>query len=63
MVPEEAAAADDEELVREGEGNEAERVELLEAHRAEVVAKIDELQHNLELVDYKLGLYRERCRT
>ena len=51
------------ELVREGEGNEAERLELLEAHRAEVVAKIDELQHNLELVDYKLSLYRERCGT
>ena len=49
------------ELVRAGAGNEAERLELLEAHRAEVVAKIDELQHNLELVDYKLGLYRERC--
>ena len=51
------------ELVREGEGNEAERLELLEAHRAEVIAKIDELQHNLELVDYKLSLYRERCST
>ena len=51
------------ELVREGEGNEAERLELLEAHRAEVIAKIDELQHNLELVDNKLSLYRERCST
>jgi DNA-binding transcriptional MerR regulator len=49
------------ELVREGEGNEAERLALLEAHRAEVVAKIGELQQNLELIDYKLGLYRERC--
>jgi DNA-binding transcriptional MerR regulator len=49
------------ELVRAGEGNEAERLEILEAHRAEVVAKIDELQRNLELIDYKLGLYRERC--
>jgi DNA-binding transcriptional MerR regulator len=49
------------ELVRAGEGNEAERLEILEAHRAEVVAKIDELQQNLELIDYKLGLYRDRC--
>ena len=49
------------ELVRAGDGNEAERLEILEAHRAEVVAKIDELQQNLELIDYKLGLYRERC--
>jgi DNA-binding transcriptional MerR regulator len=49
------------ELVRDGDGNEAERLALLEAHRAEVVAKIDELQQNLELIDYKLGLYRKRC--
>ena len=49
------------ELVRAGEGNEAERLEILEAHRAEVVAKIGELEHNLELIDYKLGLYRDRC--
>ncbi len=49
------------ELVRAGEGNERERLAILEAHRAEVVAKIDELQHNLELIDYKVGLYRERC--
>jgi DNA-binding transcriptional MerR regulator len=48
------------ELVRAGEGNEAERLGILEAHRAEVVARIDELQHNLELIDYKIGLYRER---
>lgn len=49
------------ELVRAGEGNEAERLGILEAHRAEVVAKLDELEHNLELIDYKVGLYRERC--
>jgi DNA-binding transcriptional MerR regulator len=49
------------ELVRAGEGNEAERLEILESHRGEVVARIDELQHNLELIDYKLGLYRERA--
>ena len=49
------------ELVREGEGNEAERLALLEAHRAEVVARIDELGRNLEAVDYKIGLYRDAC--
>jgi DNA-binding transcriptional MerR regulator len=48
------------ELVRAGDGNEAQRLAILEAHRAEVLAKIDELQHNLELIDYKIGLYRER---
>ena len=51
------------ELVRAGDGNEAERLAILEAHRAEVVAKIDELQRNLELIDYKLVIYRERCGT
>jgi DNA-binding transcriptional MerR regulator len=49
------------ELVRAGEGNEAARLALLEGHRGEVVAKIDELQRNLELIDYKLDLYRGRC--
>jgi len=48
------------ELVRAGDGNEAERLEILESHRAEVVAKIDELEHNLELIDFKLGLYRDK---
>ncbi len=49
------------ELVRGGEGNEAERLALLEAHRAEVVARIGELEQNLEAVDYKIGLYRSIC--
>ncbi len=49
------------ELVRAGEGNEAERLALLESHRADVLARIEELQRNLEAVDYKIGLYRERC--
>jgi DNA-binding transcriptional MerR regulator len=49
------------ELVRAGEGNEAARLALLQGHREEVVAKIDELQRNLELIDYKLDLYRGRC--
>jgi DNA-binding transcriptional MerR regulator len=49
------------ELVRAGEGNEAERLAILEAHRADVVAKRDELDRNLEAIDYKLALYRKRC--
>jgi DNA-binding transcriptional MerR regulator len=49
------------ELVRAGEGNEAERLAILESHRAEVVAKRDELDRNLEAIDYKLALYRKRC--
>lgn len=48
------------ELVRAGEGNEAERLALLEEHRERVVAQLAEIERNLELVDYKIGLYRER---
>lgn len=49
------------ELVRAGDGNEAERLALLESHRDQVVEKMTELEHNLELIDYKIGLYRERA--
>ena len=48
------------ELVREGDGNEGERLALLEAHREDVLRRLEEVQRNLELVDYKIGLYRDR---
>ena len=48
-------------LVRAGDGNEAERLALLQTHRDQVIAKRDELQRNLEAIDYKIALYRERC--
>jgi DNA-binding transcriptional MerR regulator len=48
------------ELVRDGDGNEAERLAPLEAHRADVLRRLNDVQRNLELVDYKIGLYRER---
>lgn len=47
-------------LVSAGRGNEQERQALLEEHRAQVVAKIAELQENLELIDRKLAIYAER---
>jgi DNA-binding transcriptional MerR regulator len=47
-------------LVRDGDGNEAERLALLEAHREDVLRRLNEVQRNLELVDYKIGLYRDR---
>ena len=47
------------ELVRDGDGNEADRLALLEAHREDVVCRLNDVQRNLELVDYKIGLYRE----
>lgn len=46
------------ELVQEGEGNEAERLALLEAHREDVRTRLREIKRNLELIDYKIGLYR-----
>jgi len=47
-------------LVSAGPGNEQERLALMEAHRADVTAKLAEIQENLELIDYKIGVYRGR---
>lgn len=47
-------------LVSAGHGNEQERLALMEAHRADVTAKLAELQENLELIDYKINVYRGR---
>ncbi|QDZ15332.1 MerR family transcriptional regulator [Humibacter ginsenosidimutans] len=46
------------ELVAAGPGNEVERLELLEAHRAEVLARLAEVQENLALIDHKIDVYR-----
>jgi hypothetical protein len=43
-----------------GNGNEHERLALLEAHRAEVTAKLAALQENLKLIDHKIDVYRGR---
>jgi DNA-binding transcriptional MerR regulator len=51
------------ELVHAGEGNEAERLALLEAHRERVLEQLADIQRNLELVDFKIGLYRDRLAT
>jgi DNA-binding transcriptional MerR regulator len=48
------------ELVAAGRGNEAERLDVLESHRDEVLAKIAELQENLTLIDHKIDVYRGR---
>ena len=50
----------DADLVSAGRGNEKDRLGLLEAHRAEVLAKLAELQENLELIDHKIDVYRGR---
>jgi DNA-binding transcriptional MerR regulator len=48
------------ELVSAGEGNETARLDLLEAHRKDVLHQMDETKRHLELIDYKIRLYRER---
>jgi DNA-binding transcriptional MerR regulator len=48
------------ELVSAGPGNEKERLALMEAHRDDVLAKLDELQENLQLIDHKIDVYRGR---
>jgi DNA-binding transcriptional MerR regulator len=47
-------------LVSAGPGNEQERLALLEAHRADVTAKLAEVQENLKLIDHKIDVYRGR---
>ena len=47
-------------LVRAGDGNEAERLALLKAHREEVRERLREVRRHLELIDYKIDLYTER---
>ncbi|MET7402954.1 MerR family transcriptional regulator [Dactylosporangium sp. NPDC005572] len=44
-------------LVRDGSGNEAERLELLRAHRHHVVAQLAQLQDCLALIDAKVTSY------
>ena len=47
-------------LVRSGDGNEGERLALLEAHRATVRAQLEEAARNLEAIDTKIEIYKER---
>jgi DNA-binding transcriptional MerR regulator len=48
------------ELVSAGSGNEQERLALLEAHRADVAARVAEMQDNLKVIDHKIDVYRGR---
>jgi len=47
------------ELVRAGEGNEAERLALLESHREAVREQLDAISRNLEAIDHKIEIYRD----
>jgi len=48
------------ELLRGGDATNGERLELLEAHRRAVLAQLEETAGHLELIDWKINLYRER---
>jgi DNA-binding transcriptional MerR regulator len=48
------------EMVRAGDGNEEQRLELLRAHRAVVLARLAEVQDHLGAIDFKIGLYEDR---
>lgn len=47
------------ELVREGAGNENERLEVLRQHEAKVTRQMVELQEALDVIRWKVGLYKE----
>ncbi|MEE1744267.1 MULTISPECIES: MerR family transcriptional regulator [unclassified Streptomyces] len=47
------------ELVRQGPGNEAERLRLLDAHRQRVDAQIQALEECRSVIAWKVGVYAE----
>ncbi len=44
-------------LVRQGAGNEADRLDLLRAHRERVEAELAEVTRHLRAIDHKIGIY------
>ncbi len=48
------------ELVRAGDGNEAQRLELLREHRDYVRARLDEVLRHLDFVEHKIEKYEEK---
>jgi DNA-binding transcriptional MerR regulator len=48
------------ELLNGGDETNEERLALLEAHRKAVQARLEETASHLELIDWKIDLYRER---
>lgn len=47
------------ELAREGDHTLSERVRLFERHRERVLARIAELRQDLEVINYKIDVYRK----
>ena len=48
-------------LVRAGDGNEAERLALLVAHRDAVLDQLAGMRRNLEAIEHKIDIYRDCC--
>ena len=48
------------ELVRAGSGTEQQRLELLRAHRAHVLAQLAQVQEHLGAIDRKIGIYTDK---
>jgi DNA-binding transcriptional MerR regulator len=48
------------ELVRAGDGNEEERLALLQAHRQAVLIQLAEVTEHLGAIDAKIGIYADR---
>ncbi|MFG1964158.1 MerR family transcriptional regulator [Nonomuraea sp. NPDC049028] len=47
------------ELVREGAGNEAERLALLRRHREYLITQMANLSECMDLINYKVGVYED----
>ncbi|MBB6628924.1 MerR family transcriptional regulator [Nocardioides sp. KIGAM211] len=47
-------------LVRQGEGTEASRLDFLRLHRQHVLAQLAEVQEHLGAIDKKIGIYEDK---
>jgi DNA-binding transcriptional MerR regulator len=47
-------------LVRAGDGNELARLEILQAHREQVLAELADVQRHLAAIDVKIGIYVDK---
>ncbi|ONH54735.1 hypothetical protein CcI49_30255 [Frankia sp. CcI49] len=47
-------------LVRAGDGNEAQRLDLLAAHRRLVAERLEEVRRHLTAIDNKIDIYRKK---
>ena len=50
-------------LCRGGDGNELARLELLQAHRARVLAQLAEVTEHLGAIDRKIGIYESKLQA